>query len=75
MHDSSCLPQGLLGDKRFFKMEYEKVITRGNSKDASTRDREVANGRSKALRDRCAPHFLRREKKDIMNAGYAVLKP
>lgn len=66
--------QGLLGDKSFFKMEYEKIITRGNSKDASSRDRELANGRSKALRDRCAPYFLRREKKDVLDPKYVLFE-
>lgn len=61
-----ALSQGLLGDKRVFKLEYENVISRGNRKDGTARDRELAISRSKALRDRCAPHFLRREKKDIL---------
>lgn len=42
------------------------MITRGNSKDASQRDRDLAGGRSKALRDRYAPFFLRREKKEVL---------
>ena len=57
--------QGLLGDSRFFKREYERVISRGNRKDATLRDRDLAGSRSKALRERCAPHFLRREKKEV----------
>ena len=65
MKNSSLLLQGLLGDRKFFKREYETVITRGNRKDVTARDRELASSRAKALRERCAPHFLRREKKDI----------
>lgn len=61
-----CAVQGLLGDRRFFKREYEQMITRGNSKDATSRDRDLAGGRSRALREHYAPYFLRREKKDIL---------
>ena len=59
--------QGLLGDQNFFRMQYERVITRGNSKDATSRDREMAASRSKALRERYASYLLRREKKDVLN--------
>ena len=47
-------------------MQYERVITRGNSKDATSRDREMAASRSKALRERYAAYLLRREKKDVL---------
>lgn len=48
-------------------MEYEKVITRGNSKDATKRDRDLSSARSQHLREHCAPYFLRREKKEILS--------
>ena len=57
-------------------MQYERIITRGNSKDATSRDREIAASRSKALRERYASYLLRREKKDVLNTDrrYLYLK-
>ena len=67
--------QDLLGDQRFFKLEFEKVIMRGNSKDATKRDRDLSSARSKHLRERCAPYFLRREKKDVLKESRSPTFP
>lgn len=60
-----CL-QGLLGDAKMFKMEFEKRITAGNDKHATGRDRQIAAAKAAELRARIAPFFLRREKKDVL---------
>lgn len=59
--------QGLLGDARSFKIEYEKKITAGNDKNATGRDRQIATAKAAELRAKIAPFFLRREKKDVLN--------
>lgn len=59
--------QGLLGDARTFKVEYEKRITAGNDKNATGRDRQIAAAKAAELRAKIAPFFLRREKKDVLN--------
>lgn len=58
--------QGLLGDAKMFKMEFEKRITAGNDKHATGRDRQIAAAKAAELRARIAPFFLRREKKDVL---------
>ena len=58
--------QGLLGDAKFFKLEYERPITYGNDKHASDRARAVAAGKGRALREHIAPYLLRREKKEVL---------
>lgn len=60
---------GLLGEKREFRAEYERVITKGQSREASDRERRVGAATSKALRRRISPFFLRREKMDVL-AGH-----
>jgi len=68
-HDCSCVCvglQGLLGDARTFKLEFEKRITAGNDKNATGRDRQIATAKAAELRARIAPFFLRREKKDVL---------
>ena len=60
-----CL-QGLLGDAKSFKLEFEKRITAGNDKNATGRDRQTAAAKAAELRARIAPFFLRREKKDVL---------
>lgn len=61
-----CCVQGLLGDAKMFKMEFEKRITAGNDKHATGRDRQTAAAKAAELRARIAPFFLRREKKDVL---------
>ncbi len=58
--------QGLLGDAKTFKLEFEKRITAGNDKNATGRDRQIAAAKAAELRARIAPFFLRREKKDVL---------
>lgn len=58
--------QGLLGDAKMFKMEFEKRITAGNDKHATGRDRQIAAAKAAELRARIAPFFLRREKTDVL---------
>jgi len=62
--------QGLLGDAKTFKLEFEKRITAGNDKNATGRDRQIATAKAAELRARIAPFFLRREKKDQMTGTY-----
>lgn len=61
-----CWLQGLLGDAKTFKLEFEKRITAGNDKNATGRDRQIATAKAAELRARIAPFFLRREKKDVL---------
>ena len=58
--------QGLLGDAKAFKLEFEKRITAGNDKNATGRDRQIATAKAAELRAQIAPFFLRREKKDVL---------
>ena len=58
--------QGLLGDAKTFKLEFEKRITAGNDKNATGRDRQIATAKAAELRACIAPFFLRREKKDVL---------
>lgn len=58
--------QGLLGDAKTFKLDFEKRITAGNDRNATGRDRQIATAKAAELRARIAPFFLRREKKDVL---------
>ena len=51
---------------RSFKVNFERCITAGNDKHASTREREQAASKAAALRSIIAPYFLRREKKEVL---------
>ncbi|DBA94813.1 TPA: hypothetical protein ACH3X1_002355 [Trebouxia sp. C0004] len=64
LFDFAC--EGLLGDAKSFKLEFEKRITAGNDKNATGRDRQIATAKAAELRARIAPFFLRREKKDVL---------
>ncbi|KAL0050235.1 hypothetical protein WJX82_006933 [Trebouxia sp. C0006] len=64
LFDFAC--EGLLGDAKTFKLEFEKRITAGNDKNATGRDRQIATAKAAELRARIAPFFLRREKKDVL---------
>jgi hypothetical protein len=56
---------GLLGDARAFRDQFEKPISRGTSRDASARERQVGVATSEALRTKLAPALLRREKRTV----------
>ena len=58
--------QGLLGDARDFKDEFEGFITAGTDKHATMRAREMGSARAAQLRARLAPFFLRRDKKEVL---------
>lgn len=58
--------QGLLGDARDFKDEFERFIAAGTDKHATMRAREMGSARAAQLRARLAPFFLRRDKKDVL---------
>ncbi|KAK3272987.1 hypothetical protein CYMTET_18747 [Cymbomonas tetramitiformis] len=53
---------GLLGDAWDFKQEYEKVITRGRSRDASQRSRVLGEAARQKLLQLTARHYLHRDK-------------
>ncbi|GIL73031.1 hypothetical protein Vretifemale_3267 [Volvox reticuliferus] len=57
---------GLLGDARTFKKNYERPITKGLDKEATARDRQTGAAIAAELRSRLEPYFLRREKKDVL---------
>lgn len=61
-----CCPE-LLGDKKWFKENFESAILRGNDKKASERDKRVGSSVAKVLRDRIQPYFLRRLKSEVFN--------
>ncbi|KAG2293451.1 hypothetical protein Bca52824_040120 [Brassica carinata] len=56
---------GLLGDKKWFKDNYEHYILRGNDKDASDRDKRIGSTVAKKLREHIQPFFLRRLKSEV----------
>jgi SNF2 family DNA or RNA helicase len=59
---------GLLSDARSFREEFDKPISRGQSREASAREREIGAATAAALRHRIAPAFLRREKAGVLTA-------
>ncbi|XP_010521188.1 PREDICTED: protein CHROMATIN REMODELING 24 [Tarenaya hassleriana] len=59
-----CCP-GLLGDKNWFKENYEHYILRGNDKNASDREKRIGSTIAKNLRDHIQPFFLRRLKSEV----------
>ena len=60
---------GLLGDARSFRDEFDKPIARGQSREASAREREHGAAMTAALQKRIAPAFLRREKATVLTAS------
>ena len=60
---------GLLGDARAFRDQFEKPISRGTSRDASARERQVGVATSEALRTKLAPALLRREKRIVFGGA------
>ncbi|XP_028770191.1 protein CHROMATIN REMODELING 24 isoform X2 [Neltuma alba] len=61
-----CCPE-LLGDKQWFKENFESAILRGSDKRASEREKRVGSSVAKMLRDRIQPYFLRRLKSEVFN--------
>jgi SNF2 family DNA or RNA helicase len=57
---------GLLGDAREFRDEFDKPIARGQSREASAREREHGAAKTVALQKKIAPAFLRREKSTVL---------
>ena len=56
---------GLLGDKTYFKHEFERPILIGQDKHASAREREVGHAVGKRLRQLYMPYLLRRVKGEV----------
>ncbi|MEW5301956.1 MAG: hypothetical protein WDW36_004779 [Sanguina aurantia] len=63
-----CCP-GLLGERRTFKQHYELPITTGQDRNATPRQRQAGGAIAAELRERIAPVFLRREKKDVLQSA------
>ena len=63
---------GLLGDARSFREEFDKPIARGQSREASSRERECGAATAAMLQKRIAPAFLRREKSGVLTAPKVV---
>ncbi|GFR41048.1 hypothetical protein Agub_g1691 [Astrephomene gubernaculifera] len=61
--------EGLLGDAKTFKKNYERPITKGLDKEACARERQMGAAIAAELRQRVEPFFLRREKKDVLRGG------
>ena len=60
--------EGLLGDFRHFKTDFERPITAGRGRAATTRARETGAAVAAKLRRRIAPVFLRRLKRAVFTA-------
>ncbi|KAF8118488.1 hypothetical protein N665_0005s0245 [Sinapis alba] len=56
---------GLLGDKKWFKDNYEHFILRGTDKNASDREQRIGSTVAKNLREHIQPFFLRRLKSEV----------
>ncbi|KFK28086.1 hypothetical protein AALP_AA8G470500 [Arabis alpina] len=65
---------GLLGDKNWFKENYEQPIIRGNDKNAKERDQRIGSTVAKNLRERIQPFFLRRLKSEVFGDDAATSK-
>ncbi|CAI9102867.1 OLC1v1001222C1 [Oldenlandia corymbosa var. corymbosa] len=59
-----CCPE-LLGEYKWFRDKYEKLINRGNEKNASDREKRIGSTVAKDLREKIQPYFLRRLKSDV----------
>lgn len=57
---------GLLGDRKTFKEEFEDRIARGTDRHATQFERQAGSQLAESLRRLISPHFLRREKKDVL---------
>lgn len=61
-----CCPE-LLGDREWFKREYEKPINGGSYKNATDRQKRISSSTSEKLRAHIRPYFLRRMKSEVFN--------
>ncbi|XP_010484160.1 PREDICTED: protein CHROMATIN REMODELING 24 [Camelina sativa] len=68
-----CCP-GLLGDKNWFKQNYEHYIIRGTDKNASDREQRIGSTVAKNLREHIQPFFLRRLKSEVFGDDGATSK-
>ncbi|KAL3537631.1 hypothetical protein ACH5RR_000997, partial [Cinchona calisaya] len=59
-----CCPE-LLGEYKWFRDKYEKLINRGNEKNASDREKRIGSTVAKELREKIQPYFLRRLKSEV----------
>lgn len=59
-----CCPK-LLGEYKWFKDKYEKLINRGNERSASEREKNIGSTVAKDLREKIQPYFLRRLKSEV----------
>ena len=62
-------PGLLAADARRFKSEFSSRIVAGSSRSASEAERAAAAGAARALRERMAPCFLRREKAAVLGVS------
>uniref|UniRef100_A0A1J3DHY9 Protein CHROMATIN REMODELING 24 n=1 Tax=Noccaea caerulescens TaxID=107243 RepID=A0A1J3DHY9_NOCCA len=65
---------GLLGDKNWFKQNYEHYILRGTDKNASDREQRIGSTVAKNLREHIQPFFLRRLKSEVFGDDGATSK-
>ncbi|XP_024007078.1 protein CHROMATIN REMODELING 24 isoform X2 [Eutrema salsugineum] len=65
---------GLLGDKNWFKQNYEHYILRGTDKNASDREQRIGSTVAKNLREHIQPFFLRRLKSEVFGDDDATSK-
>ncbi|KAL0863004.1 hypothetical protein Bca101_042122 [Brassica carinata] len=68
-----CCP-GLLGDKKWFKDNYEQYIIRGTDKKASDREQRIGSTVAKNLREHIQPFFLRRLKSEVFGEDATTSK-
>lgn len=61
-----CCPE-ILGDYKWFRERYEKLINRGNEKNASDREKRIGSTVAKELREKIQPYFLRRLKSEVFS--------
>ncbi|XP_071931888.1 protein CHROMATIN REMODELING 24-like isoform X1 [Coffea arabica] len=61
-----CCPE-ILGDYKWFREKYEKLINRGNEKNASDREKRIGSTVAKELREKIQPYFLRRLKSEVFS--------
>ncbi|CAL9244776.1 unnamed protein product [Arabidopsis halleri] len=65
---------GLLGDKNWFKQNYEHYILRGTDKNATDREQRIGSTVAKNLREHIQPFFLRRLKSEVFGDDGATSK-
>ncbi|XP_076890707.1 protein CHROMATIN REMODELING 24-like [Bidens hawaiensis] len=67
-----CCP-GLLGNKKWFKSNYEKDILRGREKNATERKKLIGSAVAQKLGNHIQPYFLRRLKAEVFGEDGAKL--